>query len=380
MGLHPFSRSYLKHLLTTDFQASMSDLFRGRSSTWSAGTPVADGDPDSVPGYEYSDTSLAVQNTPVGASNNNAAQIDQISTGVGRPGSVSGFLYSPASSTHTTTELGSQEFSTARRLGPEKTPESSTSDCNNNYGQAFYTASSPRNSRDWTGTTSSGGGFQASNFSVHSVAASSPYGRHPESGGVGSSLLPPCGGPYESPSPYTNGQQQQQQQPGLHSGSPSSAGSQISCAQQPGINRTSVGGVGGIGSTSAQQSQPLVPANSVSGKRPARRNPWGSETYSDLIAKAIESYPEKQATLQQIYDYISTNYSFFRERSDPPASAGWKVGNAQFSHKLFNQYWFNLTIFAIIRTSINLYSYFCRSFIKMISKSVFCFVSQSSNE
>ncbi len=92
-------------------------------------------------------------------------------------------------------------------------------------------------------------------------------------------------------------------------------------------NDYSSGASGGLGGAPSAcrggQNSNVVGASSV--KRPARRNPWGPETYSDLIAKAIDSYPEKQATLQQIYDYISTNYAYFRDRSDPPASAGWKV-------------------------------------------------------
>ncbi|VEL35608.1 unnamed protein product [Protopolystoma xenopodis] len=60
-------------------------------------------------------------------------------------------------------------------------------------------------------------------------------------------------------------------------------------------------------------------------KKSARRNPWGSETYSDLISNAIHFYPEQQATLQQIYDFIINRYSYFRERSDPSSSSGWKV-------------------------------------------------------
>ncbi len=296
----------------------MSDLFRGRSSTWSSGTPAtAEGDPDSAPPPygDYNEATLAMHNTS-GASNNNLSNvtpIDQNSGSGGGGGSVAGFHYSPASTT--TTELGSQEFHTNRRMASEKTPESgTTSDCNNNYNQGFYPPSSPqRSTRDWN--NSGGSGFPASNFSVLSVASSSPFGRHPDGGGS-SGLL----NPYENNSPYANGSccpepKIQCPHTGMHSGSPSSVGSLPQPGMRPSSGAMNSGSMATTGST-----------NAGSGKRPARRNPWGSETYSDLIAKAIDSYPEKQATLQQIYDYISTNYTYFRERSDPPASAGWKVG------------------------------------------------------
>ncbi|VDL90994.1 unnamed protein product [Schistocephalus solidus] len=109
--------------------------------------------------------------------------------------------------------------------------------------------------------------------------------------------------------------------PSLNELCPAAASAHISGSSSPANSQVSLPGLLPI----------LTVATTSSGgatnpaKRPARRNPWGAETYSDLIANAIESYPEKQATLQQIYDYISRNYIYFRERSDPPASAGWKV-------------------------------------------------------
>lgn len=67
-----------------------------------------------------------------------------------------------------------------------------------------------------------------------------------------------------------------------------------------------------------------IPSSTTPVKKSSRRNPWGPETYSDLISVAIHSYPDQQATLQQIYDFIITHYEYFRERSDPATSAGWK--------------------------------------------------------
>ncbi|KAH8874392.1 Forkhead box protein [Schistosoma japonicum] len=76
--------------------------------------------------------------------------------------------------------------------------------------------------------------------------------------------------------------------------------------------------------TSGSSACASAPTSTTPIKKSSRRNPWGSETYSDLISVAIRSYPDKQATLQQIYDFIITHYEYFRERSDPTSSAGWK--------------------------------------------------------
>ncbi|VUZ41725.1 unnamed protein product [Hymenolepis diminuta] len=285
----------------------MSDLFRCRASTWSAGAVPDhhDHDPDQprIGGFDYGDCAASVSAAAAAAlalhsANASGSPIDPVpgNTGTG------GFHYSP-------TDLTSQEFSNNSRRHPmlEKTPSETASD----YAQNFFTSSPPpRSSRDWN----TSGTFAQSNFSVLSVTANSPFGGH-HADNSGSLLTP-----YGNSSPYTNGQQQQQQtsQPGLHSGSPSSVGSQLSNMMSGGLSANTPT------TTPTTQSSGNGGTSGSAAKRPARRNPWGSETYSDLIAKAIESYPDKQATLQQIYDYISTNYTYFRERSDPPASAGWK--------------------------------------------------------
>nr|DAD52853.1 TPA_exp: forkhead box O [Schmidtea mediterranea] len=59
-------------------------------------------------------------------------------------------------------------------------------------------------------------------------------------------------------------------------------------------------------------------------KKSSRKNPWGQETYSDLIEAAINSHPNQMATLQQIYEFISKNNKYFAERVDATSSAGWK--------------------------------------------------------
>ena len=60
-------------------------------------------------------------------------------------------------------------------------------------------------------------------------------------------------------------------------------------------------------------------------KRPARRNAWGTASYADLIAAAIESSPDKRLTLSEIYDWMVTNVKYFSDRADNSSSAGWKV-------------------------------------------------------
>lgn len=305
----------------------MSDLFRCRASTWSAGAgpDQHEHDPDQprIPAFDYGDCAASVSAAAAAAlalhsANASGSPIEPI-PGNTAPGG--GFHYSP-------TDLTSQDFtnsnannnngssSSRRHAMLDKTPSESASD----YAQNFFTSSPPpRGSRDWSQTAS----FAPSNFSVLSVTSNSPFGGH-HADNSGSLLTP-----YGNSSPYTNGQQQQTQQtsqPGLHSGSPSSVGSQLSNMMSGGLNSTTPTTTPG-----GTQSSGNGGSSGSAAKRPARRNPWGSETYSDLIAKAIESYPDKQATLQQIYDYISTHYTYFRERSDPPASAGWKVSPEFFS-------------------------------------------------
>jgi len=69
----------------------------------------------------------------------------------------------------------------------------------------------------------------------------------------------------------------------------------------------------------------LAVRGSAGVKRPARRNAWGTASYADLIAAAIESSPDKRLTLSQIYDWMVTNVQYFGDRADSSSSAGWKV-------------------------------------------------------
>jgi len=94
----------------------------------------------------------------------------------------------------------------------------------------------------------------------------------------------------------------------------------------------SPGGGGGGGGIPCQLNHPdgsemggipgglLLPKKSTS-----RRNAWGNLSYADLITQAISSSPEKRLTLSQIYDWMVTNVSYFKDKGDSNSSAGWKV-------------------------------------------------------
>lgn len=62
------------------------------------------------------------------------------------------------------------------------------------------------------------------------------------------------------------------------------------------------------------------------GKGPSRKNPWGPQSYSELISAAIRASTTHQASLQQIYDWIVHNIPWFSDKGDYPSTKGWKVG------------------------------------------------------
>lgn len=64
------------------------------------------------------------------------------------------------------------------------------------------------------------------------------------------------------------------------------------------------------------------PPDQLAQKKP---NPWGEESYSDLIAKALESSPDGRLKLNEIYQWFSDHVQYFRERSSQEEAAGWKV-------------------------------------------------------
>ncbi|CAO4362310.1 unnamed protein product [Caenorhabditis nigoni] len=63
------------------------------------------------------------------------------------------------------------------------------------------------------------------------------------------------------------------------------------------------------------------PTDQLAQKKP---NPWGEESYSDIIAKALESAPDGRLKLNEIYQWFSDNILYFRERSSQEEAAGWK--------------------------------------------------------
>lgn len=56
-----------------------------------------------------------------------------------------------------------------------------------------------------------------------------------------------------------------------------------------------------------------------------KMNPWGEESYADLITRALEEAPNNRLKLNEIYQWFSDNVLYFQERSSPEASSGWKV-------------------------------------------------------
>uniref|UniRef100_A0A914ENU4 Forkhead box protein O n=1 Tax=Acrobeloides nanus TaxID=290746 RepID=A0A914ENU4_9BILA len=61
--------------------------------------------------------------------------------------------------------------------------------------------------------------------------------------------------------------------------------------------------------------------DAISQKKP---NPWGEESYSDLIAKALECAQDGRMKLNEIYQWFSDNIPYFKERSSQEEAAGWK--------------------------------------------------------
>uniref|UniRef100_A0A915MYZ8 Forkhead box protein O n=1 Tax=Meloidogyne javanica TaxID=6303 RepID=A0A915MYZ8_MELJA len=57
------------------------------------------------------------------------------------------------------------------------------------------------------------------------------------------------------------------------------------------------------------------------GRKP---NPWGNESYSDLIARALNTAPEGRLKLNEIYQWFSENVPYFAGRSSQEDAQGWK--------------------------------------------------------
>lgn len=61
---------------------------------------------------------------------------------------------------------------------------------------------------------------------------------------------------------------------------------------------------------------------------PKKQNPWGKQSYSDLIYMAINSSPTGRMKLCEIYKWFIDSVDYFKERSTPQQSQGWKVSEA----------------------------------------------------
>ena len=55
------------------------------------------------------------------------------------------------------------------------------------------------------------------------------------------------------------------------------------------------------------------------------RNPWGNLSYAQLITRAIDSSPWKRLTLNEVYEWIVKFVPYFKDKTDPKSSWGWKV-------------------------------------------------------
>lgn len=74
---------------------------------------------------------------------------------------------------------------------------------------------------------------------------------------------------------------------------------------------------------------------SSSSKKP---NPWGNESYADLIARALNSAPGGKLKLNEIYQWFADNLTYFGERRGEESN-GWKVGGS-FAARVFLSFYF----------------------------------------
>lgn len=63
-------------------------------------------------------------------------------------------------------------------------------------------------------------------------------------------------------------------------------------------------------------------------------NPWGGLSYADLITAAILSAKNKRMTLEEIYQWLVTNVSYFGDKRDDSSRVGWKVSTSFYLRKL----------------------------------------------
>ena len=68
-----------------------------------------------------------------------------------------------------------------------------------------------------------------------------------------------------------------------------------------------------------------VAEKTQNGRTANHENAWGGPTYTELITEAILSTRDHRMTLSQIYDWITENVEYFRERKNFTSARGWKV-------------------------------------------------------
>ncbi|CAD6184156.1 unnamed protein product [Caenorhabditis auriculariae] len=87
------------------------------------------------------------------------------------------------------------------------------------------------------------------------------------------------------------------------------------------MNNPMSGGSAGGGPIPKKKRCRKKPTDQLAQKKP---NPWGEDSYSDIIAKALESAPDGRLKLNEIYQWFSDNIPYFRDRSSQEEAAGWK--------------------------------------------------------
>lgn len=70
----------------------------------------------------------------------------------------------------------------------------------------------------------------------------------------------------------------------------------------------------------------------ISIKKP---NPWGAESYSELISRALKSTFNGRMRLNEIYNWFASNVPYFGSRTSQEQSAGWKVEFSLVSYPLY---------------------------------------------
>lgn len=79
-----------------------------------------------------------------------------------------------------------------------------------------------------------------------------------------------------------------------------------------------------------------------------KSNPWGEESYADLIARALESVPDGRLRLNEIYQWFIERVTYFGERAGPEEAAGWKVSRSPFTKFTISLVFYEMFLFRIL--------------------------------